>query len=152
MFIKDLITYIKHRKVINQMIKAENLMQNMGELFKTRFRQDWIGRIYTVINPVVNGNINDIIIEYDTEGANIRSYINKYVMDRMIAVNNFIINHELFDILTYDIKQLDDDYNFLFVMTPIAWFDFKHSIKRVLIELSVLLAIAAITTITLILI
>ena len=48
----------------------------------------------------------------------------------MIAADNFVKNHELFDILIYNLEQLDDDYNFLFTLTPIGWPDFWKSAKR----------------------
>jgi hypothetical protein len=60
----------------------------------------------------------------------------------MIAADNFVKNHELFDILIYDIQQLDEDYNFLFTLTPIAWLDFWKSMKTFLwISIPILIAL-----------
>ena len=143
MLIPDLVTYIKHIRVINKMVKAENLLSNLSTMFGTTFKRDWIGRIYTVINPVVQLKPEELIYEYDANGMNIKSTVYKFVMDRMVAANNFIVNHELFDILTYDIEQLDDDYNFLFVLTPIAWPDLRSSLKRFVWEAAGLLAAGA---------
>ena len=50
-------------------------------------------------------------------------------MDRMIAVDRLVKNHELFDIVTYNIQQIDNDYNFLVTFTPISWYDLKRHLK-----------------------
>ena len=136
MFIKDIIEHIKILKIIKAVIKEENLLENLSNLFskgnyKVNFKRDWIGRIYAVINPVVS-DPQSRIFEYDTNGTNINSFVNKWVLEHMIAASNFVKNNGLFDILTYEIKQLDDDYNFLFVLTPISWNDFKKGILKTL--------------------
>jgi hypothetical protein len=44
--------------------------------------------------------------------------------------------------LIYDIQQLDEDYNFLFTLTPIAWIDFWKSMKIFLwISIPILIAL-----------
>lgn len=136
MFIKDIIEHIKILKIIKAVIKEENLLENLSNLFskgnyKVNFKRDWIGRIYAVINPVVS-DPQSRIFEYDTNGTNINSFVNKWVLEHMIAASNFVKNNGLFDILTYEIKQLDDDYNFLFILTPISWIDFKKGILKTL--------------------
>jgi hypothetical protein len=136
MFIKDIIEHIKILKIIKAVIKEENLLENLSNLFskgnyKVNFKRDWIGRIYAVINPVVS-DPGSRIFEYDTNGTNINSFVNKWVLEHMIAASNFVKNNGLFDILTYEIKQLDDDYNFLFILTPISWNDFKKGILKTL--------------------
>jgi hypothetical protein len=136
MFIKYIIEHIKILKIIKAVIKEENLLENLSNLFskgnyKVNFKRDWIGRIYAVINPVVS-DPGSRIFEYDTNGTNINSFVNKWVLEHMIAASNFVKNNGLFDILTYEIKQLDDDYNFLFILTPISWNDFKKGILKTL--------------------
>lgn len=134
MLIRNLIDYVKTKRIIKEVIKEEDLLNNLSSLFskgdyRIKFKQDWIGRIYAVVNPVVQ-DPQSRIFEFGEEGVNIKSFVHKWVMDHMIAADTFIKNHELFDILIYNIEQLDDDYNFLFTLTPIAWYDFWKSLKR----------------------
>lgn len=136
MFIRSLIDHIKIRRIVKKIIKEENLLSNLSALFSTEnyvvnFKQDWVGRIYAVINPVVQSPQNRIF-EYDTLGMNLKSFINKWVIEHMIAADNFVKNHQLFDILVYDLKPLDTDYNFLITLTPITWNDFHSSLNRLL--------------------
>lgn len=138
MLIKNLISHIKMCKVIKQIIKAEDLLHNFSTLFSTEnykvnFKQDWVGRIYAIVNPVVQ-DPQARIFEYDSKGMNINSFIEKWVIEHMIAADNFVKNHQLFDILTYELKPIEDDtdYNFLFTLTPVTWFDLAKSLKRFL--------------------
>ena len=136
MFIRSLIDHIKIKRIINTIVKEENLLENLSALFSTEnytvnFKQDWVGRIYAVINPIVQSPQNRIF-EYDTMGMNLKSFINKWVIEHMIAADNFVKNHQLFDILVYDLKPLDTDYNFLITLTPITWNDLHKSLKRLL--------------------
>lgn len=149
MLIRNLIDYVKTKRIIKEVIKEEDLLNNLSSLFSKgdyliKFKQDWIGRIYAVVNPVVQ-DPQSRIFEFGEEGVNIKSFVHKWVMDHMIAADTFIKNHELFDILIYNIEQLDENYNFLFTLTPIAWYDFWKSLKRFFwISLSIIvLAIVA---------
>jgi hypothetical protein len=142
MFIKDIIEHVKILKIIKAVIKEENLLENLSSLFskgdyKVNFKRDWIGRIYALINPVI-ADPGSRIFEYDNNGTNINSFVNKWVLEHMIAASNFVKNNGLFDILTYEIKQIDDDYNFLFILTPISWIDFKKGILKLFGCLSVI--------------
>lgn len=148
MFIKNLINYIKIKKIIRKVIKEENLLDNLSALFssdnyKVNFKQDWIGRIYAVLNPVVQ-DPQSRIFEYDTNGVNLNSFVEKWIMERMLIADTFVKNHDLFDILIYDIKQIDGDYNFLFTLTPIVWHNFWKSSK---IFISVLISLITLATI-----
>ena len=138
MLIKNLISHIKMCKVIKEIIESEDLLKNFSALFSTdnykvTFKQDWVGRIYAVVNPVVQ-DPQARIFEYDANGMNLNSFISKWVIEHMIAADNFVKNHQLFDILTYELKPVEDDedYNFLITLTPITWFDLQKSLKRFL--------------------
>ena len=153
MFFRDMIDYFKIKRIVDNVIKEEDLLNNFSKLFTTKnyevnFKKDWISRIYAVVNPIVQ-DPQARIFEYDEDGTNLNSFASKWVIEHMIAADTFVKNHELFDILVYDCKQLDKDYNFLITLTPITWFDFQKSLKRVFfieIPIIIVLAIALITT------
>jgi len=153
MFFRDMIDYFKIKRIVDNVIKEEDLLNNFSKLFTTKnyevnFKKDWISRIYAVVNPIVQ-DPQARIFEYDEDGTNLNSFASKWVIEHMIAADTFVKNHELFDILVYDCKQLDKDYNFLITLTPITWFDFQKSLRRVFfieIPIIIVLAIALITT------
>ena len=92
--------HIKIHKIIKAVVKNENLLENLSNVFSTNnlkvnFKMDWIGRIYAVLNPVA-ADPSGRIFEYDTNGTNIKSFVHKWIMDRMIAVDRLVKNHELY--------------------------------------------------------
>lgn len=140
-FIKNLIIYIKHRSILEKIYKEENLKQNLSKLLGANVREDWIGRLYVIINPSVQKGVNEEILEYGVNGLTNKSFVEKWIMDRLIAADAYIKNHNLFEVLTYNIEQVDNYGNFLFTTTPIAWFEFWKWTKMFILELLIITVI-----------
>lgn len=143
-FFKYLILNIKYTKILNKIYKEENISQNLSLLFKSNFKQDWIGRLYTVINPNLLGedfDINTIIYEYGEEGLNNKAFVERWIMTRLNIAQSFIQANNLFDLLTYDIKKLDDYDNYLFIIQPITLNDCLKYSKLFSILISILVVI-----------
>lgn len=144
-FFKSLYQHIKYTKLLNSIYKKENLLDNLSKLFGHKFKKDWVGRIYTIINPyIINGKFDNEshIFEQDENGLNNREYIEQYILEKLIIVNKFITVNNLFDLLMYEIKKVDDYGNYLFVMRPITYDDFMKYTRRFFILLGVLFVIA----------
>lgn len=148
-FIKCLYLNIKYTKLLRKVYKEENILENLSLLFKSRFKIDWIGRVYTVINPNLNDgefDINTQIFEYDENGLNNRTQVERWIMQRLNVASNFIQVNNLFDLLTYDIKKLDEYDNYLLIIEPITLKDcIKYTkyfgILSILIILGIILLI-----------
>jgi hypothetical protein len=88
--------------------------------------------MYTVINPnIINDklDINTQIFEYGNNGLTNEPYIEKYIMTRFNLVKDFIMANNLFDLLTYEIKRIDEYDNYLFVIKPITFDECKKWTK-----------------------
>lgn len=123
---------IKYTRLLRKIYKDEFLLQRFSELFGTEFRLDWVGRMYTVINPnIINDklDINTQIFEYGNNGLTNEPYIEKYIMTRFNLVKDFIMANNLFDLLTYEIKRIDEYDNYLFVIKPITFDECKKWTK-----------------------
>ena len=132
-FIKYLIMHIKYCKILNNVYKNENLLNNLSELFKVQFRKDWIGRVYAVFNPHVQEGVfnpNNQIYEYTEQGLVNDAYVEAYILNQLNIAKQFIRANNLFDLLTYRLKKLDDNDNYLFIMEPITWEDCKKYSKK----------------------
>jgi hypothetical protein len=108
---------------------------------------DWVGRIYTVINPnIINDqlDLNTQIFEYNENGFSNTAYIEKYIMTKLNAIKDFVIANNLFDLLTYRIEKLDEYDNYLFVIEPITFEDCKKWTKIFSITYGVLIVVALI--------
>ena len=65
-------------------------------------------------------------------------YIERWIMGKFNLVKDFIMANNLFDLLTYEIKKLDDYDNYLFIIKPITYDDCFKWIKIFGITYSVL--------------
>lgn len=147
-FIKYLWLNIKYTRILKRVYQNENILENLSILFKSNFKIDWIGRVYTVINPNLTEDgefdINTQIFEYGEEGLNNRAHVERWIMQRLNVASNFIQANNLFDLLTYDIRRLDEYDNYLFTIEPITLNDCLKYTKYFCILLALLLVIGLI--------
>jgi len=144
LFLKYLILNLKYTKILNKVYKEENILENLSSQFKLEFRKDWIGRVYTVLNPHINEGIfdpNNQIYEYDENGLTNRPYVEAYIMNQLKIAQKFIRVNNLFDLLTYKIERLDNNDNYLFIMQPITLEDCMKYTKIFCISFIVFLLI-----------
>ena len=143
-FITNLILNIKYTKLIKNVYKEDDLLNKLSKLFGSEFRMDWVGRIYTVINPNIIDDqldLNTQIFEYNENGFSNTAYIEKYIMTKLNAIKDFVIANNLFDLLTYRIEKLDEYDNYLFVIEPITFEDCKKWTKIFSITYSILIIV-----------
>ena len=141
-FIRDLWLNRKYTKILKKVYNDEQLLIKFSQLFGTEFRIDWVGRIYTVINPNIlqdKLDTNTQIFEYGENGLSNNVYIEHWIMTKLNIAQNFIMANNLFDLLTYEIKRLDDYDNYLFIIKPITFDDFIKSTKLFSIVYGILL-------------
>ena len=62
-------------------------------------------------------------------------------MTKLNVAKNFIMANNLFDLLTYEIKRLDNYDNYLFIIKPITFNEFKKWTKIFSIVYSILTVI-----------
>lgn len=146
-FIKNLWLNIKYTRLLKQIYEDEQLLYKFSELFGTEFRIDWVGRMYAVFNPNIMNNeldVNSQIFEYDENGLTNKPYIEKWIMTKLIIIKDFIMANNLFDLLTYEIKRIDDYDNYLFIIKPITFDDCMKWTKIFGITYSILAIIATV--------
>lgn len=133
LFIKYLVLHLRYTKILKNVYKDENLLDNLSSLFKVPFKIDWLGRVYAVFNPHIQEGVynpNNQIYEYDENGLTNKAYVESYIMNQLNIAKRFIQASNLFDLLTYKIKKIDDYDNYLFIMQSITYEDFKTATKR----------------------
>lgn len=145
-FIKNLIVNYKYTKLLTKIYEDEKLLTKFSQLFGTEFRIDWVGRIYTVINPNIiddKFDINTQIFEYGENGFSNDPYIEKWIMTKFNIVKDFIMANNLFDLLTYEIKKIDEYDNYLFVIKPITFDECKKWTKIFITTYSIIAILVA---------
>lgn len=139
--------HLKYSRVLNRVYKNENLIENLSSLFGVRFQKDWMGRIYAVFNPHIQEGMfdpNKQIYEYNEQGLSNKAYVESYIMNRLNVAEQFIMTNNLFDLLTYEIRQIDEYDNYLFIMKPITMDDCLKYTKKFAILIGALLIIGGI--------
>lgn len=145
-FIKYLYLNLKYTRILMKVYKEENLLENLSDLYGSRFRMDWLGRLYSVINPYISNGQYDpsnASYEYDVHGLTNDTFIKHWIMTRMIIAEKFIQTSNLFDIITFDIQDLGNN-NYLFIMKPIYFDKCVNYTKKFCILLAILLIIITI--------
>lgn len=145
-FIKYLILNIRYTKILRRIYKEEQIPENLSKLFNTNFKIDWVGRLYTVINPnLLNGeyDMNTQIFEYGEKGLTNEMFVERYIMQKLNIASNFIKANNLFDLLTYNIKKIDTYDNYLFIIQPITLSDCLKWAKLFLLLLILLIIICS---------
>lgn len=142
-FIKYLILSIKYNKLLNKIYEDEKILKGLSVLFGSEVKQDWIGRVYVVLNPhIKNGKWDpeSYVQELGNDGLS-TAVVTNMIMGILDTVRRFIRTNNLFDLLTYDIKRISDNDDYLFIMEPITYPDLKNYTKKFLIVYSLMLLI-----------
>lgn len=143
-FIIELVQLIRIQHILNKVYEEEQIILRLSELIGSQVRRDWLGRLYVVINPMVmHGELNkDVLLNISETGTLVNEeYIQAWLFGRLNILSQFIKTQNLFDILTYTLKKLDDSGNYLLVLQPI---NLMKTIKNGLwatIEVIILIAI-----------
>jgi hypothetical protein len=148
-FIKYLILYIKYYKILNKVYNNEYIIDNLSQTFKTEFKKDWVGRLYCIFNPnLIDGKFdpNHQIYSYNDKGLNTDDFVEQYIMTQLNIIDHYIKVNNLFELLSYDLKQLDNYNNYLFIIKPIPFDDLKKWMK-----LFIFISIPILITITILL-
>lgn len=131
-FFKYLWLSIKFNRILNKVYVDENILEGLSKTLGAELKQDWIGRVYTVINPfIVDGKYDPskVITEL---GKDVPTHmvVEKFIMERFSIASRFIHANNLFDLLTYKIERLDEYENYLLVLYPLPYADLIIWSKR----------------------
>lgn len=112
--IKEIYNYFKYRRIFRDVLNNTQFIEALSMSFGVEFNRDKLDRLYTVINPYIQnmGNPGNSII-YDGDNKPI---VDKWVVDNFLIIDKVIKNHDIFDIISYNIEKIDDDMNFLLVI------------------------------------
>lgn len=130
--IKDFVANRKTKKVLNQAYESEQIVAKLSSTLGTQFYKDWIGRLYAVVNPYIKDGKWDTgqVFEYTEQGIDTTEHAHQWIMQRLGLLQSFIQTNNLFDVLTYEIKRLDNNGNYLFVIEPITQVALKQDLKK----------------------
>ena len=119
--------YFAVKRLLNKIYDNEKIEENLSRTFGVECKRDWVGRLYMVVNPIlqnIESDGNTLVYNRDD-----KMMIEVWVMHNLELIRNFVVNNSMFDLLTYSIEKIDDDENYLIVFKNIYFDDIMKICK-----------------------
>lgn len=140
-----LFSYIKSRLYINDTLYSDQFKYVLKKYLKADFKEDWIGRLYAVVNPAIdiNGNIDfgSQIIEFTEDGISTDNYVKSWVLKQMNLIKSVFNLQQsgFFDYINAEFKHVgpENGDNWLVVLDlvdrKILVYSIYKEIKQILL-------------------
>lgn len=134
--IKGIIENNRYQKILDEAYEQDQLIAKLSHTFGVQFRRDWVGRLYAVVNPAIkDGKFdNTQVFEYAQGGYDTTEHAKQWIVERTVMMEHFIQTNNLFDALVFDVKRLDDNGNYLFMLMPTTLPQVLQNIKGSIYE------------------
>ena len=148
-FIKGYIQNRKYQKILNKVYIEDEIIAKLSFALGSQFRRDWIGRLYTVINPAIKDGKYDYtqVYEYVQEGYDTTEHAQQWIVERLAAIQTVIQTNNLFDVLAFNIEKLDDEGNYLFMVYPVTLPEVLETWKGAAVQTGLIVGVIAVTSI-----
>lgn len=134
---KSIYLHWKYNRILKKVYKECNIPGSMSQLLGVPVRVDWVNRLYMILNPLVLNN-KEQIYEWTESGLNNDEFVKQWLLERLVVMDKFIKVNNLFDLLSLKMEKIDDYGNYLIILEPITWYDFKKSVKKLLYALPII--------------
>lgn len=144
LFFIRLFKAIKYQIILRKVYKKDDIIRKLSYALGSQLYIDWIGRLYTVINPnIKDGKYNaEQVIEFTSSGGvDNTQWVQQWIMERLNIIKKFIMAENLFDLLTYRLDKIDNNSNYLFIIQPITLQPVLDIYKKMIFELVILFII-----------
>lgn len=149
-FFENVIYYIRDYNLISETLYSREFKKVIMKYLKCELDKDWLGRLYGVINPIIdiNGNIDvtSMIIEIDDFNTNNEEYVKNWIYRQFVLLSELFKIEKLYDYISVDIKHVGpvNHDNYLIVFDITSRKNMAYYFKGVLKHLSVYLIIGTI--------
>lgn len=143
-------SYIRDKNMIKNVFYSNDFKLILNTYLNTSFKNDWIGRIYGVINPniSINGQIDfsNTIIELNDDLTNDDLYVHNWIYRQLNLMSNAlkIKSSAFFDYIGMSIEKVgpENQNNYLIIFDIISRLELvnilKHFLKVLLIYISII--------------
>lgn len=148
--IRDLSIYRKDKSAIKDTFYSPEFKIILNKYLNLDVRKDWVGRLYGVINPLINENgffdITNTIIEIDGDNTNSNVYVQNWVYKQLELIKELFHLNNLYDYIDVEIEHVGpmNADNYLLVFDIASRQTLEKSFKKWINTTSLYLLIAAI--------
>ena len=149
-FLESIYYYAKDYNLISEAFYSNEFKDLIKKYIKCDLSKDWLGRLYGIINPIIDINgkvdISSMIIELDDDKTNDIEYIKNWIYRQMSLLNSLFKINNLYEYITLDITHVGpENYdNYLIVFDMISRKYMSRCFKKMMIHLGIYLVIALI--------
>jgi len=140
-FIESIYYYIKDYNKISDAFYSNEFKNICKKYLKCDINKDWLGRLYGVINPMIdiNGKIDasSMIIEIDGNNTNNIEFIKNWIYRQMSLVGTLFKTQHLYNYISLDIRKVGPkNYdNYLIIFDIVSRQYMSKCCKKMLIQL-----------------
>lgn len=148
--ITTFISFRKTKSLIGETFYSDSFKLVIKKYINGDLLEDWIGRLYCVINPSIdrNGNfdVSSMIIEIDGENTNNIEQVKAWVYKQMLLIANLFKIEKLYDYIDIEFKHVgpENQDNFLIIFDIVDRKRFTNAVKSFLKQLGLYIILAGI--------
>ena len=148
--ITTFISFRKTKALIGETFYSDSFKLVIKKYINGDLLEDWIGRLYCVINPSIdrNGNfdVSSMIIEIDGENTNNIEQVKAWVYKQMLLIANLFKIEKLYDYIDIEFKHVgpENQDNFLIIFDIVDRKRFTTAVKSFLKQLGLYIILAGI--------
>ena len=138
-FIKSYISYRKTLRDIKEVFYGDDFKNVVYKYLNVELEEDWLGRLYGVINPNIdingNFNVNNVVIEIDGNNTNTDEYVKNWIYKQLNLMGQLFKMKGLYSNINLEIEHIEpveyDNYLIVFDVAdrPIMANSFKKLCK-----------------------
>lgn len=146
-FISSYIQYKEDLDYISDILYSDEFRFVLKQYLKVNIKKDWLGRLYGVINPLIdidgNLDINNVVIELDDNNSNDNEYVKTWLHRQLKLVADLFKINNLYNYITLSVEKVGpirlDNYLITFDIVSrkemAKWFKkfMKHTILYIII-------------------
>lgn len=136
----NIVNYIKDRSKIGDIFYGEGFRTIVSKYLVMELKEDWIGRLYGVLNPLVdikgNINIDNVIVELDGDNTNNNDFVRTWIMKQLNMVGELFRINGLYEYIDLEIKHVGpiNVDNYLVIFDIASRKIMGKSIKRFIVQ------------------
>ncbi len=144
------IQYIKDYKIVGKFFYSEEFKNILSKYLNKEFREDWIGRLYAVVNPNIDINnklnLTNTIIEFDDDRTNNEVFVNNWIFKQLNLVADVFTLHNMYSYITLKINKVGpkEHDNFLVVFDLASREELHKIILKIVKQLLLYIMIIAV--------
>lgn len=140
-FFNKWIKYNKIKRTVGKSFYSNEFKLLMSNYLKVNLKEDWIGRLYGVVNPTINTNgeldFSTMVIELDGEKTNNDAWAQTWIYKQLNLVSQLFRIRNLYDYINLEIEHVGPVYldNYLIIFDLVDRKSFANSAKSLALRI-----------------